>query len=373
MVTKEIKYFKKTNHRVLCQGLNALNNEEKAPELVAQDTDIEQKISIQELIDEIKRRCPGKTKTDIIDLYLDDVAQADIAASRNCSVVYIRSIITKMKSEFKWFALENKDSLNSDTSSTISFNSVTDYEIEHEPESKDPEKPKPKKPENKKVHSSLNNEPKDLSISTITNPPPTTTKELYMKNKNHHAIAKVRPLSEGEIKKIRDRFIELDGVIPDDTWADLKKTMSKDISVFQITGQVVRLHREVAQGTIALKNKRAYTAAIQARRDKWKTYNSKKYREFAARTGARVKKVTNAIVKRVKTAITKKTKQVTPKNIHRPTVTSKTVCLRILKKDNTFETKNIETAKPVKRTDIPKLLNWKSVPKDVLDYMVVVA
>jgi hypothetical protein len=143
--------------------------------------------------------------------------------------------------------------------------------------------------------------------------------------------------------------------------------MSKDISVFQITGQVVRLHRAVAKGEIALKNKRAYTAAIQAKRSKWMTYNSEKYREFATRTGARVKKVTNTIVKRVKTAVVKKAKQTTPQ------VAPKTVCLRILKKDNTFETKNIETAKPVKRTDIPKLLNWKSVPKDVLDYMVVVA
>jgi hypothetical protein len=369
IVTKEVRYFKKTNHRVLCQGLNTLNNEDRAPELIAQTPDIEQDISIQELIEEVKKKCSGNQ--DLIRLLLDDMTWPDIAANLGCSLSYVRTMFGKMKNTLRIFTLKNKDSLNYESMSTISFDNSVDCEIEHEPQTQNKHDPK-----NIKTFISSNDEPRNLSVSTITNPPIQNTKEIDMKNKtqtkekivkakNNHAIAKVRPLNEAEVKKIRNRFIALDGVIPDDTWAKLKETMSKDVSVFQITGQVVRLHRAVARGEIALKNKKAYNAAIQARRDKWKTYDSAKYREFAKRTAAKAKKTTAVIVKRVKaSALAKKV------SIKAKARAEKTVRLMILFKNKTFNTKIIKASKAVSKTDIPKLLNWKTVPKNVSDYMV---
>jgi len=347
VIRKEIHRLEKTGHVVLCQGINHLDVDERAPELIAQSPDLDQEISIKELIDGIKKRCATSGQYEkFISMYLEDASQWSVlASSLGISMAYAQKILQKIKHNLQIWRLENKKSFTE-----LSFDSSKiEYEIEHKPEIKN-------SPDHKKGFVS----------NTVTE---IKKKESIVKNKNHHPIAKVRPLTEAEIKKIRNRFIELDGVIPDDTWANLKKTMSENISVFQITGQVVGLHREVEQGTIVLKNKRAYTLSIKARRNKWATYKSKKYRDFAARTGARVKKVTANIAKRVKDTVAKKAR---PKSEAASTTVLQKICLRILKTDNTFETKEIEApTKDISKTDIPKLLNWKSVPENVLDYMVV--
>jgi RNA polymerase sigma factor (sigma-70 family) len=348
IVRKEIHRLEKSGHVVLCQGINFLDADERAPELIAQTPDLDQEISIKELLDGIKKQCATSEQYEkLITMYLEDASQwATIASSLGISMAYAQKILQKIKRNLQTWRLKNKESF-----SELSFDrSKIEYEIEHKPEIKN-------SPDHKK--------------GFVVNSTSTKKKESVVNNKNHHPKAKVRPLTEAEVKKIRNRFIELDGVIPDDTWANLKKVMSEDISVFQITGQVVGLHREVEQGTIVLKNKRAYTLSIKARRNKWATYNSKKYKDFAARTGLRVKKVTASIAKRVKATVAKKaqSKPIAPKATS--TVLQK-ICLRILKKDNTFETKEIEAkSKDISKTDIPKLLKWKTVPENVLDYMVV--
>jgi hypothetical protein len=344
IVRKEIDRLEKTGHVVLCQGINFLGADEKAPELIAQNPDLDQEISVKELLDAIKKQCTTSERYEkFITMYLEDASQwATLASSLGISMAYAQVILHKIKKGLQIWRLQNKESF-----SELSFDSSKiEYEIEHKPEIKN-------SPEHKKGFT--------LNSATITK-----KKESVVNNKNHHPKAKVRPLTEAEIKKIRNRFIELDGVIPDDTWANLKKTMSKNISVFQITGRVVGLHREVEQGTIVLKNKRAYTLSIKARRNKWATYKSKKYQDFATR----VKKATTNIAKRVKATVAKvqtnsETKRTTA------TVLQK-ICLRILKTDNTFETKEIEAkTKDIVKADIPKLLNWETVPENVLDYMVV--
>ena len=347
IVRKELHRLEKSGHVVLCQGINFLGEDEKAPELIAQNPDLDQEISINELIDGIKKRCATSEQYEkLITMYLEDASKwSTIASNFGVSLAYAQKIFQKMKLSLSKWKSENKESF-----AELSFNtSNVEYEIEHKPEIKN-------SPDHKK--------------GFVVNSTSTKKKESVVNNKNHHPKAKVRPLTEAEIKKIRDRFIELDGVIPDDTWAKMRKSMHKDISVFQITGQVVRLHREVEQGTIVLKNKKAYTLSIKARRSKWAGYNSKKYKDFAARTGLRVKKVTASIAKRVKATVAKKA-QSKPVTKTASTVLQK-ICLRILKKDNTFETKEIEAkSKDISKTDIPKLLKWKTVPENVLDYMVV--
>lgn len=259
IVRKEIHRLEKTGHVVPCQGINFLGDDEKAPELIAQNPDLDQEISVKELIDGIKKRCAASGQYEkFISMYLEDATQWSVLASSfGISMAFAQKILQKIKHNLQTWRLVNKESF-----SELSFDSSKiEYEIEHKPEIKN-------SPDHKKGF---------VSNSTTV----IKKKESIMKNKNHHPIAKVRPLTEAEIKKIRNRFIALDGVIPDDTWANLKKTMSDDISVFQITGQVVGLHREVEQGTIVLRNKRAYTLSIKARRNKWATYNSKKYRDFA--------------------------------------------------------------------------------------------
>ena len=359
MVRKEITRLNRVGRVVLCQGLNFLGEDERAPELIAPSTDIDQDISIKELIDGIKKRCAISERYEkFISMSLEDASKWEaLALSLNISRSYIRVLFQKIKRILREWRFENKE-----TFSELSFDeSVAEYAIDVKPEVIK------NNPEHKKGFifnpSTLTKKEEETGVKNKKHPI-AKVQPKEAENKNHHPIAKVRPLNEAEISKIRDRFIELDGVIPNDTWVELKKNMSKDISIFQITGQVVRLHREVAKGTITIKNKKAYTAAIQAKRNKWKTYNSEKYRLFAERTGARVKKVTNSIAKRVKAL--KNTKAATaPK----PEATQK---IMILKKDSTFETREV-VATNITKTDIPKLLKWKSVPKNVLDYMVVVA
>jgi len=96
--------------------------------------------------------------------------------------------------------------------------------------------------------------------------------------KNGHKTRKVRELREDEKKRILEQlFLPYNGQISNDLCVAFRKTLSSEISVFQITGYCVGLHNKVARGEIQVKDKEAYDLFIQNHRARWATYQSEKY------------------------------------------------------------------------------------------------
>jgi hypothetical protein len=296
MVTKAVKDFKNFGPKVICQGLNTIGEDETAIELASYDN-FEEALASRDLIEQAREKT---NNNQLVELLEEGMNQVEIAKHLKVSKFSVQNKITNMKASLRKLCPTGTR-----------------------------ERPVKSKPVIIRI--------KPVTMIKRTKPL-IITKEFYMKNQNHHAIAKVRTLSEDEIKSIRNRFIELDGVIPDDTWKKLKETMKEDVSVFQITGQVVKLHNEVKNGSIILKDKKAYLAAIQAKRNKWKTYNSPKYKLLAKRTSAKAKKVTATIAKRVKAT----TKAI---NITKATTITKVLRFAIFRK-NKWEERNIPVSVP---------------------------
>jgi RNA polymerase sigma factor (sigma-70 family) len=97
------------------------------------------------------------------------------------------------------------------------------------------------------------------------------------KSENGHVLACKRALSEHEKSIIKSMFVSANGMIKEDTSLKMKAAVGKDISVFQITGAIVGLHRWVSKGELKLRNLKAYKAFIANHRKKWATYKSSKY------------------------------------------------------------------------------------------------
>ena len=77
---------------------------------------------------------------------------------------------------------------------------------------------------------------------------------------------------------IRQAFTNHDGIIEDKDCTAIHKLMGQDCTVFQVTGFVTYLHKQVAMGRIILNNYSNYEASLKKKRSLWTTYNSPKYR-----------------------------------------------------------------------------------------------
>jgi len=100
---------------------------------------------------------------------------------------------------------------------------------------------------------------------------------LETSNKNHHSVAKRRPLSDDEKELIRNKFIAFNGMISNNLCTEMMKSLGEDISVFQVTGYIVTLHKKVMEGQIDLRDLKSYKNYLNAHRAKWATYKSAKY------------------------------------------------------------------------------------------------
>jgi hypothetical protein len=97
------------------------------------------------------------------------------------------------------------------------------------------------------------------------------------KGKNGHAVSKKRPLSDRDKEVIEEMFLNVNGMIQEDTCLKMKAEVGRYISIFQVTGYVVRLHSLVAQGKLEVEDLDSYKEFIEAHRRKWATYKSPKY------------------------------------------------------------------------------------------------
>jgi len=106
---------------------------------------------------------------------------------------------------------------------------------------------------------------------------PTTKKHTTVSN--GHKSQKVRDITEGERELIRRKlFMPANGMIGPDACVKFKAAnFPAEITIFQVTGCIVSLHRQVAQGRLELRDMEAYVKFIRSHRNLWKTYDSPKY------------------------------------------------------------------------------------------------
>lgn len=104
-----------------------------------------------------------------------------------------------------------------------------------------------------------------------------------IRNGNGHKVGKRRPLLDPERDSIRTFFMTKGGCIEDDDCVEFHKGMGPgpgavpEVSIFQVTGFVTYLHKEVATGNITFPDMPKYLNWIQSHRDLWAQYNSPKY------------------------------------------------------------------------------------------------
>lgn len=109
---------------------------------------------------------------------------------------------------------------------------------------------------------------------------------LQKRKGNGHKIQKTRDLSDKEKDYIRRKFINIKGQITyinndcrKKFCSKIKKKLGPDISVFQVTGYVMRLHGQVKNGKINFSDAGAYKEFMEKHRSKWATYESSKYQD----------------------------------------------------------------------------------------------
>jgi len=152
------------------------------------------------------------------------------------------------------------------------------------------EKPAPVNPD-VKFHtvyaSNLNGSGKTTVVKPIQSED-TSTKNKSGQSGNGHASTKTRKLGDYEKDTIRKRFIELNGEFDDKKKyaSELLETLGTDISVWQITGFVSYLHREVAAGNMVVPDMPSYLAFLSNHRRMWTRYNSIKYKGLRAKKEA---------------------------------------------------------------------------------------
>ena len=108
-----------------------------------------------------------------------------------------------------------------------------------------------------------------------------------------HAVATFsRPLTDKEETLIQREFVRLNGIF-DPNKKDctrIKNLLGEEISVFQVSGYVTKLHRQAMAGELEMGDRRAYLAALKSHRKHWLTYQGEKYDEMRARIEANGRK-----------------------------------------------------------------------------------
>lgn len=136
----------------------------------------------------------------------------------------------------------------------------------------------------------------NTSVATATLKTATPLERVIAKarNGNGHEAKKKRDLTDGEKDTIRADFISVNGQFPEDASLPIFKKLQAasqargddDLSIFQITGFITKMHSYVASGELVLKNMSAYLTFLQGHRNLWATYNSEKYVALRAKVAA---------------------------------------------------------------------------------------
>ena len=108
---------------------------------------------------------------------------------------------------------------------------------------------------------------------------------------NKHEALYRRPLNPHEETIIKVEFLKLNGVFEPlkKDCTRIKNLLGDEVSVFQVSGYVTRLHKLAMSGELEMKDRRAYLATLRSHRNHWLTYEGEKYDEMreAAKASAR--------------------------------------------------------------------------------------
>ena len=85
-------------------------------------------------------------------------------------------------------------------------------------------------------------------------------------------------MNDTEKSLIEEFFLEKNGMIRNDICVEFKtQNLPEEISIFQVTGYIVALHRKVTRGDLQVQDQESYKDYIGYHRAVWKSYNSPKY------------------------------------------------------------------------------------------------
>lgn len=127
---------------------------------------------------------------------------------------------------------------------------------------------------------------------------PTQTRDSDVALNKHEALYK-RPLTAQEETIIKTEFLKLNGVFEPlkKDCTRIKNLLGDEVSVFQVSGYVTRLHRLARAGELEMRDRRAYLATLRSHRNHWLTYEGEKYAEM--REAATIKAAMNARTRRI--------------------------------------------------------------------------
>ena len=121
-------------------------------------------------------------------------------------------------------------------------------------------------------------------------PRPAQTRDTDKALNKHEALYR-RPLTPQEETVIKVEFLKLNGVFEPlrKDCTRIKNLLGDEVSVFQVSGYVTRLHKMAVAGDLEMRDRRAYLATLRSHRKHWLTYEGEKYDEMreAAKATAR--------------------------------------------------------------------------------------
>lgn len=102
------------------------------------------------------------------------------------------------------------------------------------------------------------------------------------RNGNGHTVGFKRKLNDDEKDFIRSEFMKLNGQFEDakKSCTAMLPQMGDEITVWQVTGFVSYLHREIAAGRLQVGDMPAYMEFLEAHKKLWAQYNSSKYQKL---------------------------------------------------------------------------------------------
>jgi len=111
--------------------------------------------------------------------------------------------------------------------------------------------------------------------SLVAEPKPKVTRN---RTGNGHTPEFKRKLNDTERAFFRSSFLRKDGRFEEDGCVTLKSGVHEDVAIFQVTGFISYLHREVAQGRIELRDLHAYLNWMHTKYEGlWSQYNNPRF------------------------------------------------------------------------------------------------
>jgi hypothetical protein len=102
------------------------------------------------------------------------------------------------------------------------------------------------------------------------------------RNGNGHAANKIRNLEDSERDTIRTEFMNLNGEITEDACLPILEMLANEVTIFQVTGFVSYLHREISCGRLTVGDMVSYEAWMKKQRKLWEQYEKNKIKRQTA-------------------------------------------------------------------------------------------